>query len=853
MRIVIDLQGAQSNSRFRGIGRYSTSLAKGIIRNAKGHEVYILLNGMLVDTLENLREEFLTLLPQSHILVWQAYGPVNFISPDSAFRRESAEIIRESFLASLNPDLVIVTSMIEGYDDDSILGGKRYYDLPTASVFYDAIPLLQADKYLEEGSIYQAFYLNQIQQFKACDLLLGISQSACLEAIDALGIPSDKVANISAAVDERFQQVNIDPKIEKEILEKYKIKKDFLLITGATDERKNHLRLIKAFSLLPSSIRDEHQLVIAGGLPYRTRWDFIKYAKKLKLKKDALIFTDWVEDDTLIALYNLCELFVYPSWHEGFGLPVLEAMKCGVAVIGSNTTSIPEIIGDKNALFDPFDAEIISHKIAEYLSDKNKRTELAKSGLERSKAFSWDICGQKVWQAIEKWQDTHPQQTQISIDKDIILQQMLSDISALSLGDSRDIDLLNISQAIAFNHPKNQSKQLLIDISELVKHDAKSGIQRVVRNILREMLENPVSGYIIKPVYADNEKLGYFYAEKFLASFASTSEKSNQETAEDEPIDLASGDIFLGLDMAPDIQRFQAKTYMEYRALGIEVYFVVYDLLTTLHPEWFVLDENIQKEVAENFSKWLDVVTDANGTLSISQNTADDLTQWLKERDKKVRNNFKNSVFHIGADIESEQDETILTQEEKDTLLLLKSNPSFIMVGTIEPRKGQEQTLLAFELLWKKGRDINLVIVGKQGWFVDELIKKIKENPLLDQKLFWMNSIGDHYLDELYSVCHCLIAPSKGEGFGLPLIEAAQHKMPIIARDLSVFREVAGEHAYYFEDDDNPSIIANSIENWMDLYREGKHPKSDQMPWLTWRESMEQLVDLIAVPLEQRL
>ncbi len=845
MRIVIDLQGAQSNSRFRGIGRYSTSLAKGIIRNAKGHEVYILLNGMLDDTLEGLREEFRALLPQSHILVWQAWGPVSFVSLDSDFRRESAEIIRESFLASLNPDLVIATSMIEGYDDDSILGGQRYYDLPTISVFYDAIPLLQADKYLKKDSEYRAFYLSKIQQFKACDLLLGISQSACLEATDALNIPSDRIVNISAAVDEGFQQITIDPKREKEILETFKIKKDFLLITGATDERKNHLRLIKAFSLLPSAIRDEYQLVIAGGLPYRTQWDFMKYAKKLKLEKDALVFTGWVKDDILVALYNLCELFVYPSWHEGFGLPVLEAMKCGAAVIGSDTTSIPEIIGDKNALFDPFDAEKISHKIAEYLSDKNKRTKLAESGLERSKTFSWDICGQKVWQAVEKWQSIQPQQAHTLIDRKTILQQMLLDISALSSEESSETDLLNISQAIAFNHPKDQNKQLLIDISELVKHDAKSGIQRVVRNILREMLKNPVPGYIIKPVYADNEKLGYFYANKFLVSFTGTSEKSNQETVEDEPVDLAQGDIFLGLDMAPDIQRFQASTYTKYRTLGIEVYFVVYDLLTTLHPEWFVLDENVQKEVVENFSKWLDVVTDSNGTLSISQNTADDLTQWLAKRDKKVRHNFKNSVFHIGADIESDKDATILTEEEKHILTLLKANPSFLVVGTIEPRKGQDQTILAFEKLWEEGKNINLVIVGKQGWFVDELIKKIREQPLLNQKLFWMDSIGDRYLDELYSVCHCLIAPSKGEGFGLPLIEAAQHKLPIIARDLSIFREVAGDHVYYFENDDNPTILANAIENWLNLYRKSKHPKSDEMPWLTWKESADQLTDLI--------
>ncbi|RLA72040.1 MAG: hypothetical protein DRG30_07805, partial [Epsilonproteobacteria bacterium] len=154
-------------------------------------------------------------------------------------------------------------------------------------------------------------------------------------------------------------------------------------------------------------------------------------------------------------------------------------------------------------------------------------------------------------------------------------------------------------------------------------------------------------------------------------------------------------------------------------------------------------------------------------------------------------------------------------------------------------------TILAFEKLWEEGKNINLVIVGKQGWFVDELIKKIKEQPLLNQKLFWMNSISDRYLDELYSVCHCLIAPSKGEGFGLPLIEAAQHKLPIIARDLSIFREVAGDYVYYFENDDNPAILANAIENWLNLYRKSKHPKSDQMPWLTWKESADQLVGLM--------
>ena len=121
------------------------------------------------------------------------------------------------------------------------------------------------------------------------------------------------------------------------------------------------------------------------------------------------------------------------------------------------------------------------------------------------------------------------------------------------------------------------------------------------------------------------------------------------------------------------------------------------------------------------------------------------------------------------------------------------------MVATIEPRKGHHQTLKAFELLWGQGADINLVIVGKQGWLVEELIENIKAHSELNKRLFWQEGISDEYLENIYAESTCLIAASEGEGFGLPLIEAAQKGKPIIARDIKVFREVAGDYAYYFK------------------------------------------------------
>jgi len=166
------------------------------------------------------------------------------------------------------------------------------------------------------------------------------------------------------------------------------------------------------------------------------------------------------------------------------------------------------------------------------------------------------------------------------------------------------------------------------------------------------------------------------------------------------------------------------------------------------------------------------------------------------------------------------------------------------MVGTIEPRKAHAQVLQAFEALWQDHYDLNLVIVGKQGWMVERIIDQLRAHPELNRRLFWLDGVSDEYLDEIYAASTCLIAASEGEGFGLPLIEAAQRKIPIIVRDIPVFREVAGEHAFYFEGDE-PKALAIAIEEWVALHEKNNHPKSDDMPWLTWKESAPTLLQCL--------
>jgi glycosyltransferase involved in cell wall biosynthesis len=240
------------------------------------------------------------------------------------------------------------------------------------------------------------------------------------------------------------------------------------------------------------------------------------------------------------------------------------------------------------------------------------------------------------------------------------------------------------------------------------------------------------------------------------------------------------------------------------------------------------------------FVNWLEVVAESDGAVCISKSVAAELATWVEHRQENPRRSFAIDWFHLGADVENTHPTRGLPPEAQSTLAQLEARPSFLMVGTMEPRKSHKQVLDAFEQLWHDGLDINLVIVGKQGWMVDELASRLRVHPELRNRLFWLEGISDDYLERIYTACTSLIAASRGEGFGLPLIEAANHKLHIIARDIPVFREVAGGHAYYFDAADAQGL-AQAIEQWLALYRDGRQPRSDNISWLTWDESARQL------------
>jgi glycosyltransferase involved in cell wall biosynthesis len=416
MRIVLDLQACQtSGSRTRGIGRYSMSLSLAMARQARGHEVIIALNNQFADTVEPVRNMFDGLIDKNNIKVFHAFGPLAELDPSNVWRTRAAERVREAFLAKLNPDIVYVSSLLEGLGDDAVTSTDNFNGaFDTAVTLYDLIPLLHKETYLTNPRV-RDWYYRKLLGLKNAGLLLSISEHSRREAIEALQLRDDHVVNISSAVDPIFLPRTLSIEEAASLRSRYQIHKPFVMYTGGIDYRKNIDGLIEAYARLPGDLRSQYQLAIVCSMRDEDRHKLEGVITRCGLSKADVILTGFVPEVDLIALYNACTLFVFPSFHEGFGLPVLEAMRCGAAVIGSNTSSIPEVLGREDALFDPRDNAAITAKMHEVLTNPDFMTSLQRHGPEQAKLFSWDASAQRAWDALEHRQSINEQEKSVTV------------------------------------------------------------------------------------------------------------------------------------------------------------------------------------------------------------------------------------------------------------------------------------------------------------------------------------------------------------------------------------------------------------------------------------------------------
>lgn len=595
---------------------------------------------------------------------------------------------------------------------------------------------------------------------------------------------------------------------------------------GMMGSTKLNDRLFNAFLALPPALAQRCRLVFVGGADATE--DGVALEQRIATSSLASAITGFVDAATYRTWLQSADIAVQLRAHNRgeTSASVLDCLLYGIPTIvnahGSNV-SLPEDV--VFLLPDVFPDVALNDALVSLLADPGARLALGARGrtLVHSEHAPAHV-GTKYVAAIEAF----------SMDSPIArYRHLLRSVAAIGApGDPRHYELVAAAKAISFNQPPLPPRQLFVDVSAVVQLDLKTGIQRVVRSILLSLIQSPPAAFRIEPVYGVGGNQRYRYARRFTAALIGDTDLD----LADDPVEHRSGDIFLGLDLAAGVTLQNQRLLADMRDHGIRIYFVVYDLLPLLLPHAFPAGtEGAFRQYNETIARH------ADGLLCISRAVADELAEWLGAHAAPRPTPLQIGYFHLGADIAASIPSAGLPENAKEVFAAAARHPTVLMVGTIEPRKGHAQVLAAFELLWSKGTPVNLVIVGKAGWMMDGLLNKIRAHPALHHTLFWLPGASDEMLTGLYESCSALMAASIGEGFGLPLIEAAQHGLPIIARDLPVFREVSGEHAFYF-DGANPVELAAAMREWLDLHRAGQAPQSHAMPSLSWAQSGKQLL-----------
>lgn len=250
-------------------------------------------------------------------------------------------------------------------------------------------------------SLASRFYWSRWLPFvnRNADRMIVDSESTKGDVIRCMKFDPGKIRVVPLAVDENFAS----PKEKREILEvcaKYSIRRPFVFFLGNVEPRKNLPRLIRAFRRLRGERKIEHRLVIAGS----RSWRYPELAESFRdsAVKESVQLIDYVHQSDLAALYQASELFIFPSLYEGFGLPILEAMACGVPVITSNVSSIPEVGGDAVCYINPYDEKEIARAIQEVLTNGTLWRELQEKGLKRVRQFSWRRTAEETRRVFEE-------------------------------------------------------------------------------------------------------------------------------------------------------------------------------------------------------------------------------------------------------------------------------------------------------------------------------------------------------------------------------------------------------------------------------------------------------------------
>ena len=374
-RILLDLQATQSQSHAdRGVARFVKEQIRALLRAGVGDA--LLLNPHL--PFPRALDQDLSTSP---LLRWGTQSEVRRIL--DAGDLPLAYYLTSPFELSLRGEGDLPPHLLRG-------------DVPVAATLYDLIPLVMPDRYLAD-KIIERRYRARAEQLHHVDLVLTISEHTRLDAIRLLGLDPEKVVNIGFGVSPFFRPAGTgdapDVLLARHVPQ---VRRPFVASVLGGDARKNAERLFEAWAEVRRATGTDSQLVVTCSLDPGTRAVWERAAKNAGLECDDLVLPGWQPDEVLRALYQRCELLVFPSLYEGAGLPPAEAIACGAPAITSSTSSMPEVLEWPDATFDPESVEDMARVIGQAVTDDAFRETLRRRGGERRRELTWDRVAERT-------------------------------------------------------------------------------------------------------------------------------------------------------------------------------------------------------------------------------------------------------------------------------------------------------------------------------------------------------------------------------------------------------------------------------------------------------------------------
>lgn len=326
--------------------------------------------------------------------------------------------------------------------------------------------------------------------------------------------------------------------------------------------------------------------------------------------------------------------------------------------------------------------------------------------------------------------------------------------------------------------PVGERPVVHIDVTRIAHSDVGTGVQRVVRQVSRHWYSRPDRAVTLNFVQVDETGSivqALQWAEKVIPSFRPEVDSSN-------PM-LRAGDIYFCLDLAVPPRGLSRGSIQSLKASGIHVVFVVYDILSITHPQFFRPSSRLL------FRWWLKSVERCDAIITISRDAKSSIVGYLQKSWRPV-SPIPVSVIPLSGEAEQPPNHH-LPHRGSEVVPEKSEGTLFVAVGTIEPRKGYENILDGFDVLWRDGNNSQLWIFGKPGWKTQKLQARILSHTEFGRKLKWFRGATDTQVRQALGIADALIMNSFAEGLGLPILEAHSANLPVIARDINVFREVA--------------------------------------------------------------